>query len=257
MPSVKSLYTDGACSGNPGPGGWGVVIYFDNGSCQELGGPSTETTNNRMELQAAISGLEFLHTLSPQSIIPLYTDSEYVKKGVTQWVTGWKRKGWKTAKGSPVLNKDLWQVLDALNESWIDWRYVKGHSGNVGNDRCDEIARAFSLGQMPPLAQMNDSLSAVAPVSEFLGNDKSRAIDNLPPLSKEEEQSLQSTLQRLQFADAVASQGYLISTEELAMLLNLPAEEIKDRDQPWAWRNWKILPSKGEQGLPLWQLTSK
>ncbi|MGB7413892.1 MAG: ribonuclease HI [Thermosynechococcaceae cyanobacterium] len=255
MSSVKSLYTDGACSGNPGPGGWGVVIYFANGSCQELGGAATNTTNNRMELQAAISGLEFLHTLSPQSLVPLYTDSEYVKKGVTQWVAGWKRKGWKTAKGSPVLNQDLWQALDYLNESWIDWRYVKGHSGNVGNDRCDVIARAFSLGQTLSLVQMTDPSSEPVQISDALATDTlDKIISNVPP--QEQGQSLQSTLERLQFADAVASQGYLISTDELAMLLNIPTQEIQHRHEPWAWRNWTVSPSKEENGLTLWQLSS-
>jgi ribonuclease HI len=251
MPSVKNLYTDGACSGNPGPGGWGVVIYFADGTCHELGGAVSETTNNRMELQAAIAGLEYLHTLSPQTLIPLYTDSEYVKKGVTQWVAGWKRKGWKTAKGSPVLNQDLWQVLEQLNETWIDWRYVKGHSGNVGNDRCDEIARAFSLGQTPSLAQRNGKPPSLVATDPLKGDD----ISLLSRPSDEQGLSLHATLQRLQFADVVANQGYLISTEELAMLLNVPIEEIQRHHEPWVWRNWTISPYSKESRSILWQLS--
>ena len=150
---VDSIYTDGACSGNPGPGGWGVVIYFGDGSCHELGGADPHTTNNRMELQAAIAGLQFLHTLPTQSSVALYTDSDYVRKGITQWLAGWKRKDWKTAKGKAVVNQDLWQQLDHLNQPWIDWHYVRAHAGNVGNERCDTIARAFSLGQTPSLTQ--------------------------------------------------------------------------------------------------------
>jgi ribonuclease HI len=147
---IQSIYTDGACSGNPGPGGWGVVIYFVDGSVHELGGAVAQTTNNRMEMQAAIAALEFLKAAG-QADVNLYTDSEYVKKGITEWIGGWKRKGWKNSQGKPVLNQDLWQILDQLNSPQVKWQYVRGHAGNEGNERCDVIARAFSLGRTPEL----------------------------------------------------------------------------------------------------------
>ena len=115
LPVIKSIYTDGACSGNPGPGGWGTVIYFTNGAIHELGGAAPESTNNRMEMQAAIAGLEFLLSADQSEPINLYTDSEYVKNGITKWIKGWRKKGWKTSTGKPVLNQDLWETLDTLN----------------------------------------------------------------------------------------------------------------------------------------------
>ncbi|PSB26481.1 ribonuclease HI [Stenomitos frigidus] len=151
---IQAIYTDGACSGNPGPGGWGTVVYFVDGSVHEMGGVKTHTTNNQMEMQAAIAALQFLKDVSYTDPIELYTDSEYVKNGITQWIHGWKKKGWKTSTGKPVLNPELWQQLDALNSPKVQWRYVRGHTGNVGNERCDVIARAFSLGKVPPLKQL-------------------------------------------------------------------------------------------------------
>ncbi len=130
------IYTDGACSGNPGPGGWGVLI-MDNGDERELFGGEAETTNNRMEMQAVIEALKA--TTGP---IILYTDSQYVKNGVTSWIHGWKRNGWKTASRKPVKNKDLWVEIDALAaDREIDWRWVKGHAGHDGNERADALAR--------------------------------------------------------------------------------------------------------------------
>lgn len=152
-PQITAIYTDGACAGNPGPGGWGTVLYLDDGTVHELGGAAARTTNNRMELQAAIAALQILQTQSPDAPVALYTDSEYVKNGITKWIRGWKKKGWKTAAGKPVLNQDLWEQLDALNQPWVEWHYVRGHTGNVGNERCDAIARQFSQGQSPHLQQ--------------------------------------------------------------------------------------------------------
>ncbi|MEM6414750.1 MAG: ribonuclease HI [Pseudomonadota bacterium] len=133
------LYTDGACSGNPGPGGWGVLI-IDGENRTELCGGDPETTNNRMELQAAIEGLQAIP--STEQII-LYTDSQYVKNGITTWITGWKKNGWKTANRKPVKNKDLWQQLDeTVSSRSVEWRWVKGHDGDPGNERADALARA-------------------------------------------------------------------------------------------------------------------
>jgi ribonuclease HI len=139
-PATRSveIYTDGACSGNPGPGGWGALLRW-RGEERELWGGEAETTNNRMELTAAIMALESLKR--PVSAV-LYTDSTYVRDGITKWIVGWKQKGWKTANKKPVKNVDLWQRLDdALAGHDIDWRWVKGHAGHPENERADELAR--------------------------------------------------------------------------------------------------------------------
>jgi len=137
-------YTDGACSGNPGPGGWGVILQAkSNGEVvkeRELSGGEPETTNNRMELLAAISALEILERASNITVI---TDSAYVKNGVTGWIHGWKRNGWKTSNKKPVKNVDLWQRLDeAQDRHSVTWEWVKGHAGHPENERADELARA-------------------------------------------------------------------------------------------------------------------
>lgn len=130
------IYTDGACAGNPGPGGWGVLI-LNGGERVELSGGASATTNNRMEMMAAIEALRA--TTGP---IRLHTDSQYLKNGVTQWMKNWKRNGWRTADRKPVKNKDLWETLDALSAGRaIEWRWVRGHDGDPGNERADELAR--------------------------------------------------------------------------------------------------------------------
>ena len=132
------IYTDGACSGNPGPGGWAAILTYGDRS-KEISGGEAETTNNRMELTAAISALD---TLKQASRVELHTDSEYVMKGITQWIHGWKRKGWRTAAGQPVKNADLWQQLDAARQRHqVDWRWVRGHAGHDVNERADALAR--------------------------------------------------------------------------------------------------------------------
>lgn len=131
------MYTDGACKGNPGPGGWGVLLRYGDKQ-KELHGGEPETTNNRMELMAAIAGLEALRT--PCKVV-LTTDSRYVMDGITQWMANWKKRGWKTASKQPVKNVDLWQRLDAAAAPHeIEWQWVKGHSGHPGNERADALA---------------------------------------------------------------------------------------------------------------------
>ena len=133
------IYTDGACSGNPGPGGWGVVMYHGNRT-KELSGGDPSTTNNRMEMQAVIEALKAIKPGFGGKTV-LFSDSTYVLKGLQEWLPGWKRRGWKTAAKKPVKNADLWRELDALNqERDVDWRWVKGHAGDVGNERADELA---------------------------------------------------------------------------------------------------------------------
>jgi len=131
------IFTDGACRGNPGPGGWGALLRFQ-GQEKELFGGEPDTTNNRMELTAAIEGLKAL--TEPCEVV-LTTDSQYVRKGITEWLEGWKRKGWRTASKKPVKNVDLWQALDQQsNRHKVDWRWVKGHSGHAENERADQLA---------------------------------------------------------------------------------------------------------------------
>lgn len=158
--TIKAIYTDGACAGNPGPGGWGVVFYLTDGAVHEMGGGDPKTTNNRMEMQAAIAGLQAFLATGQTTPVELFTDSEYVKKGITQWIAGWKRRDWQTSAKKAVLNKDLWQELDTVNQAVkeqtgmpVQWTYVRGHAGNAGNERCDEIARAFSQNQPITLHQ--------------------------------------------------------------------------------------------------------
>jgi ribonuclease HI len=132
------IYTDGACSGNPGPGGWGALLQCRDNE-RELSGGEAATTNNRMELMAVI---EALNALKKPVRAVVHTDSQYVQKGISEWIHGWKRKGWKTASGSPVKNVDLWQALDsAARVHQVEWKWVKGHAGHPENERVDRLAR--------------------------------------------------------------------------------------------------------------------
>jgi ribonuclease HI len=138
MTDTITIYTDGACSGNPGPGGWGALLLWREEE-RELSGGEDETTNNRMELLAAIRALQ---ALKRPSRVVLHTDSVYLKEGVTAWLPRWKTNGWKTAAKKPVKNADLWRELDeALTRHTIDWRWIKGHAGDPGNERADALAR--------------------------------------------------------------------------------------------------------------------
>lgn len=135
--SKVTIYTDGACRGNPGPGGWGAILQYGD-SEKELYGGEAHTTNNRMELMAAIQALE---TLKRPCEIVLTTDSQYVRKGITEWLAAWKRRGWKTADKQPVKNQDLWERLDrATQQHQIQWDWIKGHSGHPENERADQLA---------------------------------------------------------------------------------------------------------------------
>lgn len=139
MSALITIHTDGACSGNPGPGGWGALLEW-KGHEKELFGGEADTTNNRMELRAAI---EALNALKRPSKVRLVTDSVYVRDGVTKWIHGWKKNGWKTADKKPVKNAELWQALDeAARRHTVEWVWVKGHNGDPGNERADALARA-------------------------------------------------------------------------------------------------------------------
>jgi ribonuclease HI len=264
MSRISKLYTDGACSGNPGPGGWGTVAYFDDGSCHELGGRDGATTNNRMEMQAAIAALQFFANSQQTSPCILYTDSEYLIKGITQWVKGWKKKGWKTAAGKPVLNQDLWETLDNLDRQVqsqtkipVSWQHVRGHSGDVGNERCDTIARGFSGGKPPQLRQRSTMEMSKISSAEPTPTSPSAPIPSPPALQIApmlEEQLihhdgtehiprevrvayLHHLIDTLRIADEVAKNGYLITSSELADLMDINASAVTSRGDRWAWRN--------------------
>ena len=288
---IQRIYTDGACSGNPGPGGWGTVVYFDDGSVYELGGADPQTTNNRMEMQAAIAALEFLVASKQTESVTLYTDSEYVKNGITKWVKGWKQKGWKTSTGKPVLNQDLWETLDRLNQQaahtipTFQWQYVRGHSGDVGNERCDTIARAFSLGKMPSLQQviredseekdMLNSQSAthvtnqpsvetvesnhtIAPItvadSTMVDSMNSSTMDGSDLPREVRVAQLRNLVDMLRMSDEIAREGYLITSSELADLMDVNASAVTSRGDNWVWRNWVVSRVRREGNQILWQL---
>lgn len=270
-PIVTEIYTDGACSGNPGPGGWGALLQYADGAIWELGGSADDTTNNRMEMQAAIAALEFLQERPQTDPVTLHTDSEYVKKGITQWVSGWKKKGWKTSQGKPVLNRDLWEQLDRLNNSQIRWQYVRGHSGNWGNERCDEIARGFSTGPTPHLRQ-DPSISQLdtqdttgdryPTLQSACVEERVTMKDNLATITEDGAQlprservnQLRNLIDTLHIADEIASKGYLIGSAELADLMDVNASAVTSRGDRWAWRNWIVSRVRREGNQILWQL---
>lgn len=275
---IQSFYTDGACSGNPGPGGWGVVVYFADGSVYEMGGAQAQTTNNRMELQAAIAALKVLAASGQSEPVTIYTDSEYVKKGITQWVKGWKKKDWKTSQGKSVLNQDLWETLDELNSPQVNWQYVRGHAGNVGNERCDAIARAFALGKTPTLQQASitqaafsseatigsdyttlqssdvstDLLTSNLTMTDATAASPAEALDSVS--SEARVTQLRNLVEILHIADDIASKGYLITSSELADLMDIHTSAVTSRGDNWVWRNWVVSRVRREGNQILWQL---
>ncbi|MEP6515260.1 ribonuclease HI [Microcoleus vaginatus] len=288
-PKIKSLYTDGACSGNPGPGGWGAVVCFADGNCHELGGGDPQTTNNRMEMQAAVAALEFFANSGQTEPVTVYTDSEYVKNGITKWIQGWKNKGWKTSTGKDVVNQDLWHLLDKLNSRQIKWEHVRGHSGDFYNDRCDEIARSFSHNLTPELQQQKPTgdeagagtgasplrfdntivseetdatgnktiesyvITSDLPISNSTMMDSTAdTLENLP--REVRVQDLRNLIETLHIADEVATKGYLITSSELADLMDVNASAVTSRGDNWVWRNWVVSRVRREGNQILWQL---
>jgi len=148
------IFTDGACTGNPGPGGWAGIVAMPDGRIHEVGGYNPQTTNNRMEMVSAIRALGILEPPLSCDVI-LYTDSTYLIRGITQWVFGWRTRGWKSAEGKDVANRDLWEELlrqiGRLKPTTVNWKYVRGHSGYPGNERCDQIAVSYAKGKPEPL----------------------------------------------------------------------------------------------------------
>jgi ribonuclease HI len=286
---IESIYTDGACTGNPGPGGWGTVVYFDDGSVHEMGDSFQHTTNNKMEMQAAIAALEFFKSSGQTQPITLFTDSEYLINSITKWMPGWKRKGWKKSDGNPVQNQDLLETLDQLNSQLIKWQHVRGHSGNIGNERCDAIARCFANGKTPKLQQLfpnsvYETLPKISEMSESLVSDypinstiiinqntleSSSSVSDItimepstaPTATTTNEQpiemrvsQLRNLVETLRIADEIAEKGYLITSSELADLMSVHSSAVTSRGDEWRWRNWIVSRVRREGNQILWEL---
>lgn len=241
---IERVYTDGACSGNPGPGGWGVVAYLGNGTVHEIGGRESKTTNNRMELQAAIAALDLLINSQQGEAVTLYTDSEYVKNGITKWIAGWKKKKWKTSTGKAVVNQDLWKQLDTLNTSLknqlpLTWEYVKGHAGDEGNERSDIIARAFSQNSPPALNTAHEIITGHS-TANSLGSASNGSSDTKnatstvsseapahneskigPPLDADQQTTQATNLASSNLTQPLPYSGNMSSTETLHQLRDL------------------------------------
>ena len=215
--------TDGACSGNPGPGGWGGLIIFNDKSEIEIGGAEQETTNNRMELTAAIKTLETLKNFQLIENFKLRTDSKYVIDGYTKWIINWKRNGWKTSAGKSVQNLDLWQKIDDLRIKGLEMEFVKGHNGDKNNERVDLIATSYSKGI--PL------LSKVA---------KSKTTSHF---SREKEQTeIQKLFSKNELLEQFAEKKYFLNSKELNELLGEESYLLVKKHKLFEWRNWRLIP---------------
>lgn len=214
---------DGACRGNPGPGGWGCLLRFSDGTVEELGGFEAHTTNNRMELSACLALLKRLKELPKDPGFAIRTDSKYLIDGFSRWLPGWKRKGWRTASGGAVLNRDLWEELDAARLPDVALQHVKGHSGDPDNERCDQIAVAYSRKEAIPHQEQVKTTT------------KDQDFAPAP---------LQGLLTRMELADRLAQGGYLLKTVEIAQLLEQPLAAFESREAAITWRNWRVAPQK-------------
>ena len=215
--------TDGACSGNPGPGGWGGLIIFDDNSELEIGGSEQNTTNNRMELTAAIKTLEKLKTYKLKENFKLRTDSKYVIEGYTKWIINWKKNGWKTSSGKPVQNLDLWQKIDQLRINGLIMEYVKGHSGDKQNDRVDKIATNYSKG-----------------IS--IESNLKKAESSVDFFEKNAPAEIQELFSRNELIKKFAEKKYLLSSPELEILLGKENHLKIKQYSLFEWRNWRLIP---------------
>ena len=213
--------TDGACSGNPGNGGWGGLIIFADGSEIEIGGASENTTNNRMELTAAIKTIEKLKNFRLKENFKLRTDSKYLIEGYTNWIKNWKKNGWKTSNGKAVQNLDLWQQIDSLRIPGLTMEFVKGHSGDPSNERVDLIATSYSKG-----INIDQNTKKTSNLDE-----KEIAPENLKKL-----------FYRIDLIDNFAKKGYLLNSNELFDLLGLKNNSNIENYIEFKWRNWILKP---------------
>ena len=220
--------TDGACSGNPGHGGWGGLILFDDGSELEIGGFEKNTTNNRMELTAAIKTLEKLKQFKLKKNFKLRTDSKYLIDGYSNWIKNWKKNGWKTSTGKPVQNLDLWQRIDGLRINEVSMEFVKGHSGDKYNERVDLIATNYCKG-----------------INKVKQN-KQENIDQYDIPSKE----IITLYSRIELVSKFAQKGFLLTTSELCNLLSIQENNLIREMKQFTWRNWIIKPTSKK----LWEI---
>jgi ribonuclease HI len=253
-----------------------------------MGDSSQHTTNNKMEMQAAIAALEFFKSSGQTQPITLFTDSEYLINSITKWMPGWKRKGWKKSDGNPVQNQDLLQTLDQLNSQLIKWQHVRGHSGNIGNERCDAIARCFANGKtpnlqqlfpnsvyetLPKISEMSESLVSDYPINSTIINkntlESSSSVSDItimepstaPTATTTNEQpiemrvsQLRNLVETLRIADEIAEKGYLITSSELADLMSVHSSAVTSRGDEWRWRNWIVSRVRREGNQILWEL---
>ncbi len=226
--------TDGACSGNPGAGGWGGLILFEDGSQIEIGGAEKLTTNNRMELTAAIKTLERLQEFTLKRNFKLRTDSKYLIQGYTSWINNWKKNGWKTSAGKPVQNSDLWKKIDELRPIDLSMEFVKGHSGDPLNERVDLIATNYSKGIS--LTKNNENKKLINQDNELVAP---RNLENL--------------FSRIELVEEFEKKGYLLKSEELCDLLSLNKESSIIEYERFDWRNWIIIPIENKY----WKIVKK
>ena len=213
--------TDGACSGNPGKGGWAGLILFDDGSEIEIGGFEKSTTNNRMELMAAIKTLEKLKEFKLKKNFKLRTDSKYLIDGYSNWINNWKKNGWKTSTGKQVQNLDLWQKIDGLRIKEVSMEFVKGHSGDKYNERVDLIATNYSKGINKTQQDKKENINLVETAP--------REIINL--------------YSRIELVSKFAQKGYLLTSNELCNLLSIEENNYIKEMKLFSWRNWNIKPT--------------
>ena len=222
--------TDGACSGNPGNGGWGGLIIFADGSEIEIGGAAENTTNNRMELTAAIKTIEKLKNFRLKENFKLRTDSKYLIEGYTNWIKNWKKNGWKTSNGKAVQNLDLWQQIDSLRIPGLTMEFVKGHSGDPSNERVDLIASSYSKG-----INIDQNLKKKTSILD----KKEIAPENLKNL-----------FYRIDLIDNFAKKKYLLNSNELFDLLGITDNKNIENHIEFKWRNWIMKPINNEY----WQI---
>ena len=215
--------TDGACSGNPGPGGWGGLIIFNDKSEIEIGGYEQNTTNNRMELTAAIKTLERLKSFQLKENFKLRTDSKYVIDGYTKWIINWKKNGWRTSAGKSVQNLDLWQKIDNLRINGLEMEFVKGHNGDKQNERVDLIATSYSKG-IPLVSEVKKSASRM----DF-SNEK-------------EPNKIQKLFSKNELLEKFAEKKYFLNSSELNELLGEEIDNLVKKNEMFEWRNWRVIP---------------
>ena len=215
--------TDGACSGNPGPGGWGGLIMFNDKSEIEIGGSEQNTTNNRMELTAAIKTLEKLKNFQLKENFKLRTDSKYVIEGYTKWIINWKRNGWKTSSGKSVQNLDLWQKIDNLRIKGLVMEFVKGHSGDKQNERVDLIATSYSKG-IPLIGGVKKS-----PEARNFSNET-------------EPTKVQKLFSKNELLEQFAQKKYFLNSSEINELLGEESYIFIQKYELFEWRNWRLIP---------------